>query len=427
MHPETTSARDTAQSIGLEADHGSALHSSVTSAEPNDFIPCLRDIMQVVKDIHPEWKVREVVEMFRNDNSLLLLPLVAEGVYVGLISRKNLFFNHLSRKFALDLYSNKPISELADDNPVVMEPGLDIAGALACLIERDPILETDCLLIAEGEQCVGVVLVSELMMRISEFQQSLLSTLRSMSERIREEVAHASLIQQDLLPEPKFCFKDIHVGAGITTSTEIGGDFYDYFICGENMLGLIIADVSGHGVQAGMVTTAAKASLHTLLSLGIATPTELLAGMNRAITATAKRRLLMTCCIAVIDTEHMCLHYANAGHNFPYLFRGNSGALEMLQDASGFPLGFEEDSLYQESSLEFSAGDSLILYTDGIVECRGVDGEDLGYDRLENLIRENIGRAPYETSLAILEYTREFSGTSTLEDDATVMIAVLVP
>jgi len=383
--------------------------------------------MQAAKDIPPDWKVRDVVEVFRNDNSLMLLPLVAEGIYVGLISRKNLFFNHLSRKFALDLYSNKPIADLQDDNPVVMEPDLDIAGALACLIERDPILETDCLLIAEGDRCVGVVLVSDLMMRISEFQQSLLATLRSMSERIREEVAHASLIQQDLLPEPKFSFKDIQVGAGITTSTEIGGDFYDYFICGESRLGLIIADVSGHGVQSGMVTTAAKASLHTLLSLGIATPTELLSGMNRAITATAKRRLLMTCFIAVIDTESSRLCYANAGHNFPYLFRGKSRDLEMLQDASGFPLGFEEDSLFEEYSTEFTAGDSIVLYTDGIVECRGVDEEDLGYDRLEKNIRENIGKTPHESALALLEFTRKFSGTPTLEDDATVIIATVAP
>jgi serine phosphatase RsbU (regulator of sigma subunit) len=395
--------------------------------EPHDFIPRLKDIMQAAKDIPPDWKVRDVVEVFRNDNSLLLLPLVAEGIYVGLISRKNLFFNHLSRKFALDLYSNKPIADLQDDNPVVMEPDLDIAGALACLIERDPILETDCLLIAEGDRCVGVVLVSDLMMRISEFQQSLLATLRSMSERIREEVAHASLIQQDLLPEPKFSFKDIQVGAGITTSTEIGGDFYDYFICGESRLGLIIADVSGHGVQSGMVTTAAKASLHTLLSLGIATPTELLSGMNRAITATAKRRLLMTCFIAVIDTESSRLCYANAGHNFPYLFRGKSRDLEMLQDASGFPLGFEEDSLFEEYSTEFTAGDSIVLYTDGIVECRGVDEEDLGYDRLEKIIRENIGKTPHESALALLEFTRKFSGTPTLEDDATVIIATVAP
>lgn len=405
--------------IGAGAGAGTAL------AESGDFVPRLRDIMQEAQDIHPDRKVRDVVDAFQADTALLLLPLVAEGILAGAVSRKKLFFTHLSRKFALDLYSNKPIAELKDENPVMMDPDLDIAAALACLIERDPNLETDCLLIAEGERCVGVVPVSDLMMRISEFQQSLLATLRRMSERIRDEVAHASLIQQDLLPEPKFGFRGIRIGAGIATSTEIGGDFYDYFICGENRLGLIIADVSGHGVQSGMVTTAAKASLHTLLSLGVATPTELLAGMNRAITATARRRLLMTCIIAVIDTENQRLSYANAGHNFPYLVRGRSGEPEMLAEASGFPLGFEDDTCYREFSLEFTEGDSIVLYTDGIVECRGADDEEFGYERLENLLRENVGKGPYEAALAMLERTQDFSGSPSLEDDATVLIAAL--
>lgn len=425
MQPDASSPGTIDHSASREGQPGSTLRGDSVLNMTQDFVPRLGDIMLAATGISPDTKVREVVDVFQSDNSLLLLPLVADGVHVGAVSRKNLFFYHLSRKFALDLYSNKPIAELQDENQVIMEPGSDIAAALACLIERDPILETDCLLIAEGERCVGVVPVSDLMMRISEFQQSLLATLQSMSDRIREEVAHASLIQQDLLPEPQFSFRGIRVGAGITTSTEIGGDFYDYFICGENRLGLIIADVSGHGVQSGMVTTAAKASLHTLLALGSATPTELLAGMNRAITATARRRLLMTCFIAVIDTENGQLRYANAGHNFPYLLRGGSGDLEMLQEASGFPLGFEEDSQYQEFSLEFKAGDSIILYTDGIVECRGGNDEELGYVQLENLIRIHSGRAPCETALALLDYTREFSATSSLEDDATVMIASL--
>jgi serine phosphatase RsbU (regulator of sigma subunit) len=406
---------------------GNAVLGAVAVDEPRDFIPCLRDIMLMAKEIHPDSKVREVVEIFREDNTLLVLPLVVDGALAGSISRKKLFFQHLSRKFALDLYSNKPIADLKDDKPVVMAPDLDIAGALTALMERDPLLETDCFLIVEGERCVGVVSVSDLMMRISEFQRSLLETLRSMGARIREEVAHASRIQQDLLPEPKFSFKGIQVGAGITTSTEIGGDFYDYFICGDNRIGLIIADVSGHGVQSGMVTTAAKASLHTLLSLGVATPTELLSGMNRAITATTRRRLLMTCFIAVIDTETRLFSYANAGHNFPYVFRGRTNELEMLQEVSGFPLGFEEESSFHEYSTKLEEGDILVLYTDGIVECRGADEEEFGYERMERLIRQTVGRLPFESAQAILETTREFSATPTLEDDATILIAAYSP
>lgn len=393
------------------------------TVEEGTFVPRLGDIMLLPNEIQPDTKVRDVVEIFRNDDALLVLPLVVEGACIGAISRKNLFFRHLSRKFALDLFSNKPVSELKDEDPIVMEPPTDITRALASLMERDPDLETDCFLVMDGERCVGVVPVSALMMRISEFQRRLLETLRNMSARIREEVAHASRIQQDLLPEPLFNFKGIRVGAGITTSTEIGGDFYDYFTCGHNRLGLVIADVSGHGVQSGMVTTAAKASLHTLLASGVSTPSELLAGMNRAITATAKRKLLMTCFVAVIDTDLMRLRFANAGHNFPYIFRGRTAELKMLQDVSGFPLGFDEDSRFKEYSTEFDMGDILVLYTDGLVECPGNNDEEFGYQRMEELVLSCVGRSPDESAQAMLARIMEFAGTATLEDDATVLIA----
>jgi serine phosphatase RsbU (regulator of sigma subunit)/predicted transcriptional regulator len=395
--------------------------------EPRTIIPLVRDIMVTQREIPPSMKVCEVVEVFRADPSLRVLPLVEDGRCVGSVSRKNLFFRHLSRKFASDLFSNKPIAVLKDENPVLMEPQLDSTNALARLLEIDPLLEIDSFLIVDGERCLGVVPVSDLMMRISETQQSLLVALRSMSDRIREEVAHASRIQQELLPDPAFRFNGITIAAGITTSTEIGGDFYDYFPCGDNRLGLIIADVSGHGVQSGMVTTAAKASLHTLLSSGVSTPAELLTGMNRAIIATARRRLLMTCFIAVIDTVKERLDYANAGHNFPYRYRGHDGELELLEEASGFPLGFEDGAGFREYTMEFGRGDSLVLYTDGIVECRGGDDEEFGYERMERMIRTSMGSEPDVLVHALLEGAREFAGTYTLEDDATVLVASFAP
>jgi len=403
------------------------VHGSAAMDETRDFIPLMADIMLTPSGVHPERKVGEVVEIFRKDRSLLVLPLEADGRHVGSISRKNLFFRHLSRKYALDLFSNKAIAVLKDENPVVLASHLDISSALTLLLEQDPLLESDSLLIVDGERCLGVVAVSDLMMRISESQRSLLDTLRSMSARIRDEVARASRIQKDLLPDPGFSCKGIRIGAGITTSTEIGGDFYDYFACGAARLGLIIADVSGHGVQSGMVTTAAKASLHTLLSLGIATPAELLSGMNRAIVATARRSLLMTCLIVVIDTETKRLCYANAGHNFPYLCRGRSNRTEMLQEVSGFPLGFEEDVLFHEYSTEFEPGDTLFLYTDGLVEGRGEDGEEFGYERLERLLAVLAGTTPEESAHIMLRAAGEFAGAAGLDDDATVLIAAFRP
>jgi serine phosphatase RsbU (regulator of sigma subunit) len=329
----------------------------------------------------------------------------------------------LRHKFALELYGNKPVGMLLDENPLVMEPEIDVHTALERLLAADPNLETDCFPIVADGRCLGVVSVADLMMQISNTQASLLDRVITLSARIRDEVALASKIQQNLLPAPEFNFQGTNISAGVMTSSEIGGDFFDYFTLGNNRLGLIIADVSGHGVQSGMVTTAAKASLHTLISMGVSRPSELLSGMNTAIIATACQTLLMTCLIILIDIDRKELSFANAGHNFPYLYQSDSHLLEQLQEVSGFPLGFESESNFREFSSDFKEGDRLILYTDGLVECRNPSGEDFGYSRLESLLIQRINLSPTEMKNLLFEEALDFIGSSSsIEDDISIMV-----
>ncbi|WP_243689376.1 PP2C family protein-serine/threonine phosphatase [Geotalea toluenoxydans] len=239
-----------------------------------------------------------------------------------------------------------------------------------------------------------MVSVSDLMMTISMTQASLVQTLESLGERIQSEVKKAGEIQQALLPVSEFSFEGLTVSGEITTSSEIGGDYFDYFQLDKDRIGLLVADVSGHGVQSGMVTTAAKASLHCLISQGVDTPAGLLFGMNNAILATARQTLLMTCLIAVIDTKNGKATFANAGHNFPYIHRSGSGLLMMLDSVSGFPLGFEENNSYGECLTSFEYGDTMLLYSDGIVECTDQAGEEFGYERLSASLAKNIHLKP---------------------------------
>ena len=392
----------------------------------NDFRDCIPQLGEIVRpagQISPDVKVKEVVEIFRNDHSLPAVPIVSADKFIGFISRKGLFFKRLSHKFAMDLYGNKPISSLLESNAAVMDPELDINSALASLLAIDPDLDIDCFPVVKDDRFVGTVSVADLMMAISKTQSFLLEKLTGLSARIRDEVAKASKIQQDLLPESSFEFQGISIDAGVTTCSEIGGDFYDYFTIGDDKVGLIIADVSGHGVQAGMVTTAAKASLHTLISMGIFTPSELLNGINKAIIATACRSLLMTCLVALIDLKQNKLFYANAGHNFPYLYHGESKKLEQLDQLSGFPLGFEPDSTYQEFCTAFHRGDMLLLYTDGIIECRNRHDEEFGYERFEHLLREGATLPPKELRTGLLDNAMNFIESNEFEDDVSIMVA----
>jgi serine phosphatase RsbU (regulator of sigma subunit)/CBS domain-containing protein len=389
--------------------------------------PHLGDITKSIETIRPETTVNGVVGIFQKDQALLALPVVEQGQFQGVINRRTLFFQHLGKPFAMELYGKTPIRELMDEHPVTMEPDRDVSSALKKLLEVDPALTTDSFpVVAEGH-CLGIVPVSDLMMRISESQATLLEALQNLSARIREEVAKASRIQQDLLPPGEGRCGGIAVSAEVVTSSEIGGDFYDYFPIGESKVGFVVADVSGHGVQSGMVTTAAKASLHTLIAQGITTPAELLRGMNNAILATARQTLLMTCLIAVIDQQREELTLANAGHNFPYVYREQAGTLKMINDVAGYPLGFEENCAYDELTVPFPAGSTLFLYTDGIVECHNREGEEFGYGRLEAFLYEEFHHPPQKVKKLLLTEAARFVGAKSFEDDVTLLIARFNP
>jgi sigma-B regulation protein RsbU (phosphoserine phosphatase) len=389
-------------------------------------IPTLNDIMRTVPEIDSATMVKDVMELFQKDQSLLALPVSEEGRFIGVINRRILFSEQLGRPFAVDLYGKKAISVLLAETQPALEPELDINTALVRLLEIDSGLTMDSFPVVAENRCVGIVSVSDLMMKISENQAMLLNTLQLLSARITEEVDKASKIQRDLLPPPEFFACDILISAEVITSSEIGGDFYDYFTLGEGRLGLVVADVSGHGVQAGMVTTAAKASLHSLIGKGVSTPADLLFGMNNAILTTARQSLLMTCLIVIIDSTDNRLTLANAGHNFPYIIRQKVVAPEMIQDVAGYPLGFEENCNYPEFTCAFNPGDTLFLYTDGIVECANAQGEEFGYERLEKILAEAGDYSPLELRNLLRRSAELFTGSSAFEDDVTLMIAASV-
>ena len=369
--------------------------------------------------------VQELLVQFQEDPELLIVSVTDADLFIASVSRKDLL-NLLSRQFARDLYARKPVSAVLDDlkgKKIVFPPELDINEAAVQLLSLDPTLQTDAFPMVKDGRCVGAVAVSDLMMAVAEQQKDLLKALDLLSSRIREEVAHGVKVQQDLLPPPDYRFGAVTIGAGVATCSEIGGDFYDYFSVGPDVLGLVIADVSGHGVQAGMVTTAAKASLHTLIALGVTTPSGLLAGMNNAVLATARQTLLMTCLIASIDLAAGTLTIANAGHNFPLLARGAAHRAEMLDATAGFPLGFERDACYQEVSTPFRPGDTLFLYTDGLVESSDRSGEEFGYERLLELLSSRRGLPPGLLHGSLLKEVAAFAGTEAFDDDVTTLVA----
>lgn len=390
----------------------------------NGAIPLLKQIARMVRPIQAKTTVAEVVELFQRDNAVLELPLEDGESPVGAISRRELFFKHLAKPFAQDLYCRKPISMLMDCKPLRMPAEWNAHQGLDELLRRDPLLTRDSFGLLEAGRCCAVVPVSDLMMAISRLQSGLLDALEQMSRRIRDEVEMARRIQAKLLPAAPVRHGSLTVAGGVVNSSEISGDFFDIFTLDAARIGMLVGDVTGHGVQSGLVTTAAKAGLHLLLERGSRTPADLLSGINRAVLAVAGDTLLMTAVVAIIDLAEHTAVFASAGHPYPYLFSADRAVWQQIPLDAGLPLGFCSDSEYRDLALPFCPGDRLLLYSDGIIEAERADGVSFGEGAFATWLDNSGSHPPDQLRDALFRAVLDFTGRNLCEDDNTVVFAV---
>ncbi|MCX7096431.1 MAG: PP2C family protein-serine/threonine phosphatase [Methylococcales bacterium] len=248
--------------------------------------------------------------------------------------------------------------------------------------------------------------------------------LAQISARLQDEVNLAAVLQRSILPPPVIDLPGVQGLANLLTSSEVGGDYYDYYKVGGHHSILLIGDVSGHGVAAGTMVGAAKAGVYPLIHEGITNPSEILNSLNETMRATAQQSLLMTMGCLSLDARNGKLIFANAGHVLPYLLRHQATQWEMLE-ASGLPLGKSVDSDYLQTAIELTleVGDRLFLYTDGLVEEESPSGEAFGYDRLEALLNANIAiDEPDELRNILMDALKAHCRTTAYTDDVTIVV-----
>lgn len=248
--------------------------------------------------------------------------------------------------------------------------------------------------------------------------------LAQLSTRLQGEVNLAATLQRSILPQPVIELPGIQGLANLLTSSEVGGDYYDYYKIGGHHSILFIGDVSGHGVAAGTMVGAAKAGVYPLIHEGITSPSEILNSLNKTMRITAQQSLLMTMACLSLDARSGKLVFANAGHVLPFLLRKQAQHWEMLE-ASGLPLGKSIDSDYLETAIELTleVGDKLFLYTDGLVEEESPSGEPFGYDRLEAILNANIDtEEPEVLRNTLMEALRLHCRSSAFTDDVTIVV-----
>jgi len=206
-------------------------------------------------------------------------------------------------------------------------------------------------------------------------------------ERIEQELKVAQLIQQQFLPKSVPHLPTWHVAAFYRPARTVGGDFYDFVELSDGRVMVVVGDVTDKGVPAALV----MASTHALLrskAVTLSRPGELLAAVNDLLCEDIPAHMFVTCLVMVLDPKTGKVHFANAGHNLPYL-RCGEGVAELK--ATGMPLGLMPGMSYEESTAVMQPGDSLLLHSDGLAEAHNSKREMFGFPRLAALVGESAG------------------------------------
>ena len=237
---------------------------------------------------------------------------------------------------------------------------------------------------------------------------------------IQSELEVARRIQLSILPGKFPDSANFRVAARYVPMTSVAGDFYDYIVADGRCAGLLIADVSGHGVPAALIASMVKMAA-TAQREHAADPSSLLAGMNAALFGNTQNQFV-TAAYVHLDSESRELRYSAAGHPPMLLLRGGE-VQEVLQN--GLILAAFDSPAYANASQRLKSGDRLLLYTDGIVEAASRAGEFFGQEALSAILRQTSAIAPADAADRIISAVQQWAVSQ--DDDLTVLVCDYMP
>ncbi|MFN7921641.1 MAG: PP2C family protein-serine/threonine phosphatase [Bryobacteraceae bacterium] len=260
---------------------------------------------------------------------------------------------------------------------------------------------------------------------------ALLASLALMALRFRSYVAArqvasqvelARQVQQDLLPPSgqQTC-GDFEVAADSTPASQMSGDFFDVLRRGEG-LAFVLGDVSGKGVPAALLMGVLHGAVRTSSWTQSESSHELsTAKINRLLCENSSRERFASMFWGYTDSETGMLHYVNAGHFAPLVFRKGESTPIRLEEG-GPVLGLLPGARYEQGSVRLEEDDVLVLYSDGIIEAAGADGAMFGEQRLVRIVEQNLDLSSEQIRDRILSAVSVFTGKAQLEDDRTLLV-----
>ncbi|MEJ2759661.1 MAG: PP2C family protein-serine/threonine phosphatase [Anaerolineales bacterium] len=241
-------------------------------------------------------------------------------------------------------------------------------------------------------------------------------------EKVSQEIQIAGQIQASFLPNQFPKIPGWQLAVTLEPAGGLSGDFFDLIPLSRDRLGIVIADVADKGLGAALYMALCRTLLRTYAFEYQSRPDLVLSEANERILEDARANLFITTFYGVLDPAENQLIYANAGHNPPFLVTSQSESKLFALARTGMPLGVEPDSSWERRSINFSPGDKLILYTDGVTEAQNISNEFYDETLLVKCIMANANGSAFVLQDKILKEVKDFTNGAPQTDDITLMI-----
>lgn len=239
--------------------------------------------------------------------------------------------------------------------------------------------------------------------------------------RMRQELDYARRIQLSMLPRADPEIDGLDLASVSLPANEVGGDYFDYLRLPDGRLVIVVGDVAGHGVPAGLLISGVRSCLY-LLRDSLPSPVEVMDRLNRMVKATSDKRLFITLLYMIVDRPGSRLVLSAAGHQPPLHYTREAGEVGEIQ-LPALPLGCLHSAQYQQQGRALAVGDVLLLYTDGLIEQHDRRGEQYGDERLvRRLAHLAPSRSAREIRDGIMADLWNFKGDAEQVDDITLVV-----
>lgn len=238
-------------------------------------------------------------------------------------------------------------------------------------------------------------------------------------ERLERELQVAAEIQLSILPDVLPHTDEFDFGARILPARQVGGDFYDVFQLKDDRIGILIGDVADKGVPSALFMARAHALIMAEADIG-STPAEVMNLVNTHITRLQKSTQFVTVLYGILDLKTREFSYARAGHEPPLIMHAD-GSVERMPHSPGMAIGLWEPVTLDQKSINLKPGDMLLLYTDGMTDCRDPKGEPFGLQRIKDLLEGMARQSAQQVCNTLLETLQTYQNGAKQDDDVTLV------